>query len=331
MNRIVLLLLVVPLMLLADVARAAAARAQRVRLHTGDVLIAPVVEQSEQQIVLEHPVMGRVAIPMDQVQQVEDMGTPTEPPAPSPPVPAPEPAPEPATPSQSAQQPEAPKSWFQKFLDEWQIQISFGFSHRQHNHEYVDFNAGLAARHESPRDRWKIDGKFFYAMFNKVETREEVYLALQKDWLFQGSPWFLFGQGEYAHDEYKSWEHRGMLHGGLGYDLKGVLGVDAKLRAGFGMTREFGGTDPDKRAEGLGGGELNWKITDRHSISGTLQWYPSIEDPTDYRIRATGDYTFKLTPELSLRLSVWDEYDSTEPPGFEENDLRVYGSMVFDF
>ena len=39
----------------------------------------------------------------------------------------------------------------------------------------------------------------------------------------------------------------------------------------------------------------------------------------------------KLTPELSLRVGVWDEYDSTEPPGFEENDLRVYGSMVFDF
>ena len=329
-------MLVVPLILLAGGARANTAGPQRVQLRTGDVLIAPVVEQSAQQIVLEHPVMGRVAIPMDQVQQVEDMGAavavpveaPQTPPAPEPqPAPAPPPAAAPPAPPEPAPE----KSWFQKFLDEWQIQLSFGFNHRDSTNEYLDIHAGLLARHESPRDRWKIDAKFFYALFEDIETRQEVHVAIQKDWLFQDSPWFLFGQGEYGHDEYKSWEHRMMAHGGLGFDLKPVLGIDAKLRGGFGMTREFGGVDPDTTPEGLAGGEMNWQIAPRHSLAGTLQWYPSLAESADYRLRATGDYTFKLTPELSRRLGVWDEYDSTEPEGFERNDLRIYGSMVFDF
>jgi putative salt-induced outer membrane protein YdiY len=343
MIRFAPLLLAVLIVLTPAAVRASTVGSHRVHLRTGDVLIGPIVEKDEHQIVLDHPVMGRVAIPMEQVQTMEDMGggeppaaahepesvqaaTPESAPQPTPPAEAPAPA---AAVPTEAEEPE--KSWFRKFLDEWQIQLSFGFNMREHNHEYFDLNAGIMARHESPRDRWKIDAKFFYALFNDVETRREVHVGIQKDWLFKDSPWFLFGQGEYGHDSYKSWEHRMLAHGGLGFDLKPVLGIDAKLRGGFGMKREFGGVDPKTDPEGLAGGEMNWQISPRHSVAGTVQWYPSLTDVEDYRIRATGDYTFKVTQELSLRVGVWDEYDSTVPEGFDTNDLRVFGSMVLDF
>ncbi len=316
---------------------------QRVELITGDVFIAPILQQDDQQVILNHPLAGQVKVPRSRIKQIGPEKAPSESAAAAAPAPAPAAAPIPAAQAPAATQvtaaaqppqpvpPAKEKGFIGRFIDEWNVQLSIGANYRDSNVESTDINAGFNAFYEDTHDRWKINALFFYAKYDETKAREDLHIGLQKDWLFEGIPWFLFAQSDYDHDEFKSWEHRVGGHGGLGYDFKKLLGIDAKLRGGFGLTREFGGVEPDTRPEGLASSEINWQINKTHSVAGTVQYYPGLEEIREYRLRTTGDWTIKLSPELSLKLGVWDEYDSTEPEGFETNDLRLYSSMVFNF
>lgn len=314
---------------------AAAPVPHRVELNTGEVFIGPLVRQDETHVVIAHAIAGELSLPRNLIKQVTDTtAAPT-------PAPAPEVAPPPVTveppaaaappPTPEPQKPEHPLGFIGEFLSLWNVQLAFGFDHREATHQSSAYNLGVAANYADERDRWKLDIRGFYAEVDDARSREDYHVALQKDWLLPKSPWFLFAQVDYDRDNFKSWDHRLATHGGLGYELKQWLGIDAKLRGGFGVTREYGGVDPDTRPEGLASSELSWKINETHTLAGTVMYYPGLDDSENFRIRATGDWTISLSSILGLKLGVWNEYDSTEPEGFEKNDMRLYGALVYSF
>ncbi len=315
--------------------------AECIKLTTGDVLIGEIVEQDEDVLVLEHPVLGRVRLARTGIASITDAPPaetavaqqPAAPAEAAPPETAPAPAAAPVAPPADAvaEIPEA-KHW-RTWLADWKMQLAAGFNFREtsSNRRTLDANVRFTGSYADEHERWKIDTAFYRSTVDGRESRNEFRAYVQKDWLVPESPWFYFVQAQYDRDDYKSWEHRLSAHGGIGYSLKPLLGIDANLRGGAGITREFGGVDPDTRAESLLGSEIAWQVTERHHVAATVQYFPQIDNPNEFRLITTADWTMKLTEELGLRLGVRDEYDSTEPPGFDPNDVKVFGSLVYSF
>ncbi|MBI1369455.1 MAG: DUF481 domain-containing protein [Planctomycetes bacterium] len=310
----------------------------RVELQSGDVLIGQVVERNATAVIMQHPVLGLITVPMERVDKIE-VGAPedakADKPAATKPVEA-KPAAEVPAEVQAAVKEEPPTQMTEPVAPPkpkipWKFRLTVGFSARESNVDTRDVNTSFEARYADEDDRWNISASYFLSTRKNDVSRQDVHFVLQKDWLVPESPWFWFFEGHYDHDDFKSWEHRGSAHGGVGYDLSALLGVDVRLRLGFGVTREFGGVDPNTRPESLVGSEVNWKINPQNTLAFSTQFYPSIDASGEIRITTSADWTMKFTPELGFRLGLRNEYDSSEPPGFEKNDLRVFGSVVFDF
>lgn len=330
-------------------ASASSARAERVELATGDVLIGRIISRADGVVVMEHPVLGQVRLAAESVRNIEGDAKPQAAPgtaaaaSPAPaaevkvadaPKPAPPEAPKKAEPTPAPVAAEPPKPavpFYRQWLEGWKMQLALGGSFRDSNRDTLDVNARLTGSFADKKDRWKVDMAYYRSQVDENETRNEIRAFVQKDWLLPDSPWFFFGQGQYDYDQYKSWDHRLSMHGGLGYSLKELVGFDLDLRGGAGVTREFGGVDPNTRPESLFGSELAWQVTKEHKVAATAQVFPGLDGFHNYRLVTTADWTMKLTEELGLRLGMRDEYDSAEPEGFQPNDLRVYGSLVFSF
>lgn len=325
---------------LAEADEPAPAEQDRIELTSGDVLLGRIAEESDEQIVLEHPLLGRIELPRARIAEVipaanvgQEPDAPGERRADFSEHDANEaPADEATTDEAPAnEEPRSLLAELRELLDGWKLQLALGFSDRASNVRSFSVHTRLNANYADSEDRWRINAAYHRSTTDSRTTRNDIRLFLQKDWLLPESSWFFFGQGDYHYDTIKSWDHRLGLHGGVGYDLNELLGVDARLRGGLGFTREFGGVDPKTRPESLLATEFNLQLTEVHSVAGSVQFMPSIDGSGYYRVTTDGNWDIKLTEELSLRFGVQHEYDNAVPAGFEKHDRRLTGSLVFQF
>jgi len=313
--------------------------ADRIELVTGEVLIGRVVSRSDTRLIFEHELLGKVSLPESAVKQV-DVGVVkngvvvTKPlPIPSPPKPKPvppKPAPKPTlTPAQvKAFEKDEKRKW----LKDWKMQFSLGLTGTSGNSDGFNIRTGFKASKKDETGSWKLDGTFWFAEANGERSQNALEIGMQRDWKIKDSPWFWFAEGRYRSDEFKPYDHRLSVHGGLGYDMN-TQGVPAKIRLGAGVTKEWGGGDNRLKPESLFGGEFTWVINEKHSINFKSTIYPNQEDFTEFRMISTADWTIKLDPAsgLSLKIGLWDEYETDVPKGYKNNDMRVFASVVIDF
>ena len=82
----------------------------------------------------------------------------------------------------------------------------------------------------------------------------------------------------------------------------------------------------------LFGGEFKHKFNPTHSISGKVDYYPTVTDFGDYRLNSQASWEIALSAAwgMSLKLSVIDRYDST-PQGASPNDLDYSTLILWTF
>ena len=121
----------------------AKASADEVILHSGDRLTGQIFERNEQSLVLQHPALGQLTIPADQVKSASvDVE----------PAPAEESlveSPPPAEPDSSTLTP--------RFFQNWDSQLEMGLAGASGNSKYTNFRVGLLAQREDDFSKWKFD------------------------------------------------------------------------------------------------------------------------------------------------------------------------------
>lgn len=310
------------------VAWATVAMADQVELSSGDVLTGTVVEQSDEQVVLEHPVLGTLTVPAAHVAAVtiappaEDAAAPVEPPAEGDTAQA-----EAAEPVEVI--PPSPPGFFEA----WDLSLAVGFSGSSGNSDTNAFNAQFKALKEDETDRWLFDAGYFFGSDSGDRTRNEFTAELTKDWLMPDSPWFYFAKAGYQYDEFMSWESRISGFGGVGYTFIKEDDIEIVGRLGAGLTQELGGEE-NLTPEGLiGGSILRWHITENQNLTASTTLYPALDDWGEYRVTSAVEWTIKLdhADGLSLKLGLANEYETEVAPGDDHNDLKYYGALVLDF
>jgi len=312
-----------------------------VTLSNGDEIRCRVVDHTDERVIVDHPVLGRVTLTGEQVTEIK-IATPPPADADTPPAPAKpkgdggsatpdgpgeatSPVPEPA--------PVDAGLFGTGLMRDWERRLDIGFSGSEGNSESFNVTAAFKGRYKSDTDRWLLDLKYFRGSSDGDRSKNEFLGQVTKDWLLPDSNWFLWAKGEYRYDQFQAWEHRISGFGGLGYTLLDNEKIEVVSRGGLGATYEFGDVNEFTPEALFSGAVIRWHINDIHTLAAETTVFPNLEDLGEYRWTNSAEWLIRLDDANGLRLKfgIEHEYESDPAEGDEATDIRYYGALAIDF
>ena len=276
--------------------------ADTLKLANGDELTGEVVEWSVDEVVLDHPQLGRVRLGLDQLRI--DTGTPPT------------------------------RGLFgTPFLRGWKRRIDLGLNGKQGNSETTVITGGARFRYDDDWSRWRLNGRYIFDRDGGEVSDNNGNVDLRHDWLYPDRRWFWSAGTRYQFDEKESWRHRLTLFAGPGYDVLQTETQHLNVVVGPSYTREWGERDDDK-AEAATNLTYGWEPIDRLSFNLTNSFFVELF-PNDGAIRnlTTAQWSIELSqhPALSLNLGVDNEYETQPEEEDKRNDLKYYVTLGLDF
>ncbi len=224
-------------------------------------------------------------------------------------------------------EPESPESWFYPTYwfnaVDWTGGVEIGISGTDGNAESTSFRAGMNLKRKTDIDETKFDVTYLKASANGIEAQHNAIQNLGYERSFGDSRWSWFAKEFAEYDEFKAFDLRIALNGGLGYKFVDTDITKLKGRVGSGVSHEIGGPNDDWVAELVYGADFERKLTERQKLSLTVDYFPEWGNVSNYRLVTDFGWEVLLDEahNLNLKLSVNDRYDST-PNGREPNDIN---------
>lgn len=313
-------------------ARLAAAQDQ-VHLKSGDVLRGTIVSSERGVVTLDHPELGRIAIPLE---KIESYGPVPEPAAESSAVVsggASPPSTSPAAPAPSAGPAPAPTPTEQLDTGDWKVHLGFALAGNFTVNDEVTLRGSIGAKRQTASDKTTFEAEYYYRLFNSVVTDDNVLVKALQEWNVGRSPWLIFVQGQYQYDEFQPWTHRISLYAGPGYRVLHDEAMDLTLRVGAGATYEIGDVNR-LEPEVLVAEDWSWRISHRQELGLNTSIAPNVQELDDYRVQSQFEYRFLLDETkrgLSLTAGLRDIFQSRPAPDAKANELRIYAGLRYDF
>ncbi len=309
------------------------ALADTVELQTGDRLHGQIVEQNDSHLVLQHPVLGPLNLPAEQIKSVK---VEEDEPQAQQNAPAEASAEQAKADSPHASEPPEAQAFGQRLSSRifpgWDKHFELGLTGTDGNTQTSNVRVGFSALREDGEQRTKLGMNHFRAEDDGVLTRNEAAGEVTQDWLMPGSPWFKFANGKLEYDQFKDWETRASGFFGVG---KQILDTDKHNligRVGGGGSYEFDSIN-EFVPEAMLGLEWVYAINDHQTLTGYVTVFPDLDEFGESRTLAGGAWTIKIDQAdgLSLKLGIDNEYESRTEGSAMHNDVKYYGSLVFDF
>ena len=225
--------------------------------------------------------------------------------------------------------------------DTWSASLSLGFDMNSGNTNTINSNAQFQATKKLGRDQFKfiLQGSYgeaeitetgndgttntidavtdqqamAFAMYDKRTGSYTVYPFIQLD-----------------HNEMTQIELRLMTGVGAGYYFIENEQTEFSVVAGPAFIREDMTTDEtDDYGVLFFAISHSLSLSERSRISEYFEILPRMDDPGDYRLKATASIETDIWKNISLKFSVTDKYDAEPPAGVDENDLSLSTSLVF--
>jgi len=317
-----------------------------VTLVTGEILRGSIVESNAGEIVLAHPLLGRLAVPRSAIASI------VEAPPTTPPIPGDAPATTASTaPAGAAAAPPAKVAvprrpgWASERVDllevdeslpeegtiDWLANIQGSISGVNSDTNQLDLRAAAALARVSHTDKLSASAELYYSLLDSQTTDSNLLATSVYDYFLLPSDWLLFAKVQYQYDRFQEWENRISAYGGFGYRFFHRKPFALTVKAGAGATREFGDINRTT-PEAYGELAFAWWIDRYQTIEGSVNVAPDIGSFGEYRVLARIDWTFRLDSSgLALVGGVREEYQSNVGPGGTPNDFRYYAGLRFQF
>ncbi len=216
---------------------------------------------------------------------------------------------------------------------EWDTKLNIGLNLASGNTEQTGFASTIVSTRDTKKSALTLDAGYFYSTQDGDKTANRFTSGVNHDWLVPDSPWLFFAGGRYDWDEFKSFDHRVSVNGGLGYELIKRDDLNLTLRAGAGGFREFGSGRNEFVPEGLVGADLDWQIGDNQSLVATTRIFPDLSDTGEFRTFSTLGWKIDIDKNdgLSFSINAIHEYISSVDPGIEKTDLQLFAGLTYDF
>ncbi len=204
----------------------------------------------------------------------------------------------------------------------WESSFQIGINGTTGNTETMSFRVGADTKHKTANNTLAVSMNYARTQANGRETQNNALLTVRDDWDFANSPWSMFVRETTEYDEFKAYDMRVAIHTGFGYYFFKHPRASLKGRFGSGASREIGGPNDDISPEAVFGADIESKLTARQTIEATMDYLPEWGKWDDYRFQSRASWAIQLATDanLSLKLSVYERYDST-PEGRRPDDL----------
>lgn len=297
-------------------ASAPLATAATITLDNGDRLQGEILAESETTVRLSHPTLGELSLPRSAIASIERDGEVA--------VTALD---EGETEGASTDDGLLGTGW----LTGWKRLLDVGITGAEGKSDNMKINAGFSADYEDEATRWAHKTAYYRNEADGDLSDNSFYSLLNRDWLRPGSPWFQFAGGRFDWDEFKDWDYRLGLNGGVGYEFVNTDSWRLLGRTGIGGNQTFGGSREEFTPELLLGIQVDWKISEREALHFTNTLYPNLTDTGEFRNLTSLDWMLDLDQALGLGLkfSLTNEYDSLTEDGIDKNDFKYTGSLVW--
>ncbi len=213
----------------------------------------------------------------------------------------------------------------------WKHEVEAGLNGSTGNSESMNLHAGYTGSYKDADHGWKFVTAYDKAKSDGVESRNQFFADLLKDWFWNGSPWFAFAQGRYDWDEFKDWDYRLSASGGAGYEFINNDSWYLAGRFGLGGNKTYGDADEEFTPEAILGMEAAWTISERESVDFKTTFFPSLEESGEYRNITTFNWRMTMSEQgkLAMKIGLINEYDSLAAPGTEKSDFKYNLSLVW--
>ena len=273
--------------------------AAEVLLPNGDILHGEIIENKDGQIRLRHPSLGLLTLTDAQIKlptaKVADSGL-----------------------------------FKTGLLEDWKREVEVGVKGSEGNSRNLHIHIGARLTYEDIVKRWDIELAFDSSEDSGEQSRNEFFARFNRDFLIPNSTRFYFTEGQYDWDEFEDWDYRLNFGGGVGHQLIKTDDWFVNARVGLGVSKEFGGENPESIPEGILGIESNWAITKRHSLELTNSLYPSFKDAGEFRNTSALNWKIGLDQlnGLDLKIGLKNEFDSNPSGDSRKNDFKYHLSLV---
>lgn len=216
---------------------------------------------------------------------------------------------------------------------EWDTKLNIGLNISQGNTEQVGFASTVVSSRKTEKTELFLDAGYFYASEDGDDTENQFTAGVLHDWLLPNSNWLVFADARYDYDDFASYLHRVSTHAGVGYELFDKEDFELTLRAGAGASREFGSDNDDITPEALLGFDLRWDIAENQGFEVSHRTFPSLSDGGEFRTFTTAAWNLAIDKDdgLSFTVSAIHEYLSEVDAGTENNDLKIFAGLAYDF
>jgi len=222
--------------------------------------------------------------------------------------------------------------WHIGSLKQWSGSFELGLNGTEGNTETFNIRFGGKLKRSTEHSKQTLKLRFVDKTNQGKSTARNGVVGLRTEWPLKKSPWagFLHGTGEY--DEFKPFDARVTMDGGLSYSFIKRDTTELVGRFGGAVSHEIGGPDDAYVPEMHWGLKLRHNLSKRQKLAFDVACYPSVDHMEDYRLNSQASWTIVVDPELglSLKFSAADRYDST-PHGANPNDIDYAILMLWEF
>ena len=274
--------------------------ATEVYLKNGDRVSGDIIKQDDKQINIDSPVFGNISI---DTKYIDHIG------------PKPEPVVEEPNP--------------------WSGDVSAGYSTQRGNTEKEELNASGSLKFKRKKvDEFDLKGNIYYSSSEKKMDAQKWYTMSRYARNFgQSKKWFAFVRGEIDHDKFADVYYRFLPAGGIGYWFIDTPDTKVMAEMGFGWeyTDYSSGKDSLSTATVIPHVYFEKTLWEKLKLSQDFIYYPSLSDFAVFRFRSETIASLKVFKNMSIKLSLIDEYNAAPPADAKKNDLQLVTAAVYTF
>lgn len=292
-------------------------------LRNGDRISGTIRSETTNGVVLTTPWVKELLLPHAQILKREAVPGPAAAVAKAPPPPA-SAVGVGATAGTSSPQLKKPA---QLWAGEVNLGTDLGFSEK--NRQLYTARAKIILAYERLKNTFDYD--FSYGRNAGIQSANRMDGFSKSDVDF-GRRFYLYNLVGAGYDAIRKIDLRYEIGPGAGYHL--VKLTNFALNAEFGVDYQgqqlTDGTSTDlffyRIAE-----NFNWQLNAKLTLDHKFEFFPQVEDVELYRFRFESNLRYWLLSNLSLNLTVIDQYDSHPPDSVTRNDLQVRSSVGVKF
>ena len=135
-----------------------------------------------------------------------------------------------------------------------------------------------------------------------------------------------------GYDEIRKIDLRYEIGPGMGYHLIKHPAFEFDVEGGFNYQVQYRSTGGKLDSMYVRAAEdTTWKLNSRFSLSKKFEFFVNGEDPEQFRFRLDATASYRLIENLSLNLTVLDQYDTDPAPKVDQNEVQIRSTIGITF